>query len=173
MKLADLCRRGLLIALLILCGTVQAALGASGGITVLPDVSVTIQIVNFIFLIWVLNVVLYKPIRNILSKRKVTIEGLEKSVDDFQNDAREKENTWNAGIKEARKSGMQEKEALIQAAEEEERKIIEKINEKAQEDLAEIREKIQKDIEGVRQALQGEVGTFADAIGQKILGRAA
>ncbi|RPJ81803.1 MAG: ATPase, partial [Deltaproteobacteria bacterium] len=29
----------------------------------MPDSSVVIQVVNFIFLIWVLNIILYKPIR--------------------------------------------------------------------------------------------------------------
>ena len=44
--------------------------GGGGGITVIPDASVIIQIINFLFLIWVLNLIIFKPIRNILIQRK-------------------------------------------------------------------------------------------------------
>ncbi len=172
MKFSSLCRSGFWGGVLALGGTAQTAMGASGGITVLPDVSVFVQIVNFIFLIWVLNLILYRPIRNILLQRKKTIEGIEQRIDGFHDDAKEKENTWISGIKSARAKGLKEKEALIQAAEAEERKIIDRINRKAQEDLAEVIEKIEKDVEDVRVSLQQEIDGFADAIGQKILGRA-
>jgi len=172
MKFSSLCQSGFWGGVLALGGTAQTSMGASGGITVLPDVSVFVQIVNFIFLIWVLNLILYRPIRNILLQRKKTIEGIEQRIDGFHDDAKEKESTWISGIKSARAKGLKEKEALIQAAEEEERKIIDRINRKAQEDLAEVLEKIEKDVEDVRVSLQQEIDGFADAIGQKILGRA-
>ena len=44
------------------------------------DVSLLIQIINFIVLIWVLNLVLYKPIRNILIQRKEKVANLEKRL---------------------------------------------------------------------------------------------
>jgi F-type H+-transporting ATPase subunit b len=61
---------------------------------------------------------------------------------------------------------------LVQTAAEEEKAIIEKINQKAQAELVEMREKIAKDAETVRATLQKEIDVFADAIGEKILGRA-
>ena len=134
--------------------------------------SLLIQIVNFIFLIWVLNVVLYKPIRSVLIQRKEKVAGLNDKIEFLLRDAKEKDDTFSSGLKEARVNGLKEKEALLQAAGEEEKKIIEKINKKAQADLAEVREKIAKDAEEVRKSLQQELDVFANAIGQKILGRA-
>ena len=136
------------------------------------DVSVIIQVINFLFLIWVLNIILYKPIRKILLQRKETVTGLEQGIDTFATDAMEKDAAFAAGIKSARTRGLKEKGALLEAAVEEERKIIDKINEKAQADLTEVRRKISKDAENVKMKLQKEVDAFADAIGQKILGRA-
>ncbi len=150
---------------------IQTAGAASGGITVLPDASVFIQIVNFVFLIWALNVILYKPVRNILLKRKQKSDELQKSVDDCYEDAKEKESTWASGMKEARAKGVGLKDALIQAASEEEKAIIARINKKASEDLNEIREKIARDVDDVRASLQKEMDSFVNAIGQKILGR--
>ena len=136
------------------------------------DYSLGIQIINFLFLIWALNVVLYKPIRNILIQRKEKITGLEQNIDASNIDIKEKDDAFISGLKEARAKGMGEKDALIQVATDEEKMIIEKINQKAQADLAEVREKVAKDAEGVRVSLQEQLDDIAIAISHKILGRA-
>ena len=114
---------------------------------------------------------MYKPIRSILVKRKEKIDGLEETIEGLHGDAKEKENDWILGIREARTKGLDEKTSQIHAAETEEKQIIEKIDQKASEDLSNIRSKIAKDIDEVRTSLQKDVDTFVDAIGQKILGR--
>ena len=148
------------------------AFGAGGGITVMPDESLFIQIVNFLFLIWVLNTILYKPIRNILIQRREKFASLENNIELVNRDALEKDDAYTTGIREARMRGLQEKETLMQAAAADEKEIIDKINKKAQAELAEIREKIVTDAEVARESLQQEIDTFANAIGEKILGRA-
>lgn len=136
------------------------------------DGSIIIQIVNFIFLIWVLNIILYKPIRNVLLQRKERVADFEQSIEASRRDVEEKDEAFSLGIKEAKAKGLKEKEGLLQIASEEERKIIEKINEKAQADITNVRVKIAEDAESARKSLQQEIDTFADAIAQKILGRA-
>lgn len=136
------------------------------------DGSIIIQIVNFIFLIWVLNIILYKPIRSVLLQRKERVADFEQNIEASRKDVEEKDEAFSLGIKEAKAKGLKEKEGLLQIASEEERKIIEKINEKAQADIANVRAKIAEDAESARKSLQQEVDTFADAIAQKILGRA-
>ena len=171
------CRKGFkvclaLIMVVFLFYFAGIAFGSGGGITVIPDESVFIQIVNFLLIIWILNLVLYKPIRNILIQRKEKIAGLDQNIETINRDAKEKDDAFASGIKEARSKGLKEKEALLQEGAGEEREIIEKINQKAQADLAEMREKIAKDAEDVRTSLQKEIDAFANAIGEKILGRA-
>jgi F-type H+-transporting ATPase subunit b len=60
----------------------------------------------------------------------------------------------------------------LKEAAEEEKEIIEQINKKAQANLAEVREKVAKDAQNVRASLYKEIDTFANAISEKILGRA-
>ncbi len=136
------------------------------------DLSVIIQIVNFIFLIFALNIVLYKPIRAILIKRNQKVAGLEQGVETLNSDAREKDEAFAAGIKAARAKGLKEKEILLQAASEEEKQIVGKITQKAQAELADIRGKIAIEAEDVGKALLEQVDDYATSIGQKILGRA-
>ena len=136
------------------------------------DSSLLIQIVNFLFLIWALNVILYKPIRNILLKRKVFVSDLEEGIKTADGDAQEKEQAFSEGIRAARTDGVEQKKAMLEEAAQEEMAIVEKINSKAQADLAEVKAKIAEEADSVRESLQAELDTFAGAIGQKILGRA-
>ena len=135
------------------------------------DGSLFIQIANFLVLIWILNIVVYRPIRKILIERNERIDGLEKGIETRLKDAQEKDEEFSRGIREARVQGVKEKDALLDDAAAEEKQIIAKINEKAQADLVAVRAQIEKDIDEVRSALQSQVDDFARAIGQKILGR--
>lgn len=132
-----------------------------------------VQIANFLVIIFVLNMIVYKPIRGILKQRRAKIEGLENNIQSIGSDAEARNQSFEGGIKEARQKGQQQKEALLQAAADEEKAIVAQINEKAQQDLAAVKEKIAGDINSVRAALENEVDSFANAITQKILGRAA
>ena len=135
------------------------------------DSSIVIQIVNFVFLICVLNIVLYKPIRKVLQLRREKISGLEKSIQTSERDLKEKDEALLAAIKAARERGLKEKESLLNSATEDEKKIIESIHRKAQEEFLAVREQIAKDADIVRGVLQKEIDEFAAAIGRKILGR--
>lgn len=161
------------VVLVVFSGPAQASSGESGGgVTVVPDWSVIIQIANFVFLIFALNLLLYRPIRRILKERKEKVTGLESSIDQSARSAREKESAFAKALKDARAKGLKEKETLVQMAEEEERKLVAEISAKAQADLTVIREKITEEAERARQALQQEVEVFAGEITKKILGRA-
>ena len=180
MRISGVYRKGfpIFIMLALICLVFpQIVLGSSGesgggGVTVTPDGSIVIQIVNFLFTIWVLNLLLYRPIRKILTQRKEKVDGLELAIETSNNDVRKKDDAFAAGIKEARARGFKEKDALLQQAGDEEKSIIADINRKAQAELAQIREQIKKDAEVARQSLQSEIDDFADQISQKILGRA-
>ncbi len=137
------------------------------------DLSIFILMFNFLLLIWIMNMILYKPIRKILVERKEKITGLEGTIEGCAKDVDDQKATYVSGIKAARAKGQKEKEALLQAATEEESAIIGKINEKAKAELVEIKEKISKDADAVRVELEKEIDAFVDAIGNKILGRAA
>ena len=159
--------------LILFSGQALASSGESGGgVTVIPDASVIIQIANFLFLIVALNFILYRPIRKILSDRKEKIKGLGASTENAVKSLQEKERTLAKAIKDARARGLKEKENLVTQAEGEERKLIEAINARAQSELEETRQKIAGEAEAVRQSLQRQVETFASEITKKILGRA-
>lgn len=165
-------------AALVVCGltllpvVARAADEGGGGVTVIPDWSVSIQIVNYLFLIFALNLLLYRPIRRVLKERRDKTQGMEQSIQGADQSVLEKEAAFAKAIKDARALGLKAKEAMIQEAAAEERRLIDGINAKSQADLEDMRRKIQADAARARQTLQQDIGAFAEQITQKILGRA-
>ena len=141
-------------------------------ITVIPDISLVYQMINFLVLLFVLNLVLYKPIRNVLLERKAKIEGMQNGAGKAQSDLVAGEDAYNNGLKQARSKGLKSKEAFIEEASKEEKEIIDRINKKAQANFAEIKKQVAQETEQARKALEAEVDAYAKAIGEKILGRA-
>jgi len=136
------------------------------------DGSVFIQIINFLLLIWLLNMVLYKPIRNILKERNERIANLETSVQKCTADAESSESNYKEGLDQARKRGLDQKNKLIQEAVEHERALVSDLNQKAMKEMEQIKQRIQSDVGKAKMKLAEEIESFAQAIGQKILGRA-
>ena len=141
-------------------------------ITVIPDGSFVIQMINFLVLLWILNLVFFKPIRKVLIQRKEKITGLEEGVEKLAKEVVEKDNAFENGLKEARIKGLKEKETFIEEASGEEKEIIEKINKKAQAKLAEIKKQVAEETEKARAELEKDIENYARGIGEKILGRA-
>ena len=141
-------------------------------ITVIPDISLVYQMINFLILLFVLNLVLYKPIRNVLLERKAKIEGMQEGAQKASNDLVAGEDAYKDGLKQARSKGLKEKEIFIEAASQEEKEIIDRINKKAQANLVEIKKQVADETEQARKMLETEVEAYANAIGEKILGRA-
>jgi F-type H+-transporting ATPase subunit b len=137
------------------------------------DWTLWVQIANFLILVFILNLILYKPIRKILRQRKEKLQGLMESINTGSKQAEDKDQAFADGIKEARATGQKEKEAVLQAAAEQERLIIADINAKARADLEAVKAQIAKEAGAVKEELEKEVDAFADSITQKILGRAA
>jgi F-type H+-transporting ATPase subunit b len=162
----------ILLPVVLLVSFAGIAFGAGASISVIPDLSLFVQIANFLIIIWVLNIILYKPIQNILIQRKEKITNFEQNIEKLNEDTAEKDGAYLSGIKNARVRGLNEKEALLKKGAEEEKRIIEQINQRAKTNLAEVREKITRDAQKVRSALHKEIDTFANAISEKILGRA-
>lgn len=141
-------------------------------ITVIPDISLVYQMINFLILLFVLNQVLYKPIRKVILDRRQKVEILKDNADQASNDLFSQEQSYKNRLKQAKDEGLQEKSIFLEKALQEEKEIIEKINKKAQSNLTQVKEQIAREREQARKTLEDEVDIFASAISEKILGRA-
>jgi len=141
-------------------------------ITVFPDISLMYQMINFLVLLFVLNLVLYKPIRKVILERKAKIDGMQAEANKAAVDLIAGEDAYKNGLKQARSEGLKKKEAFVEEASQEEKEIIDQINKKAQATLAQVKKQVADETEQARKSLEGEIEAYAAAISEKILGRA-
>ncbi|PIE62211.1 MAG: ATPase [Desulfobacter postgatei] len=141
-------------------------------ITVIPDISAIYQMVNFLVLLFLLNLVLYKPIRNVLRERKAKFGTLRSDAEKAAADLEKQKEDHEKGLRQARGEGLKKKEAFIEEASAQEKEIINRINQKAQANFAQIKAQVAEETKQARKALEAEVEVYAKAIGEKILGRA-
>jgi F-type H+-transporting ATPase subunit b len=135
------------------------------------DWTLLLQFANFMFLLVVLNVLLFKPLRAALAARKATIDGdlaRSRSLDE-QVQAQVAE--YEAKLQEARQRGSQERMALRQAAQAEEARLLGAANESASQRLQTLKEQVAGEAATARQGLRGETEALARQIAGKVLGR--
>jgi len=136
------------------------------------DWTLFLQFANFMILMAVLNVLLFKPLRAALQARKATIEGCRAKVQDIDEQVQAQVARYEAQLQEARLQGGQERAALRKMAQEEESRILGEANQASAVKLQTIKEQIQAEAGVARQTLRNETETLAKEIAGKVLGRA-
>ena len=136
-----------------------------------PNVTVFIQIANFLFLLFVLNIIFYRPIRRILGRRSEEVRGLNESIGDF----REKSDQYGKDLEEsyrgARGEGFKEKDKLKKAGTRVEKEILQEAISSAETKIGKAKDEIDRSMTGVRQSLEDELNMFSKELVEKILGR--
>lgn len=133
--------------------------------------SLLIQIVNFLLLLFLMNIFLYKPIRKILTRRNEETSSLEGSIEDYQNRSAQDENSIKEGMVLARKEGYKEKENLKGQGLDAEKGLLQKASSSAEEKIGKAKKELEKRMVDVRKALDDQVASFSEELAEKILGR--
>jgi len=133
--------------------------------------SLFVQIANFLFLLFILNILLYRPIRKVLSRRNDEMNSFQNLIEDYQDRFARDEKDLKNNMIEARKEGFKEKEAFKGEGLEEEKGILKEATTSAEEKIGKARDEMQENLVNVRQSLQSEVEGFSKELAEKILGR--
>jgi F-type H+-transporting ATPase subunit b len=135
------------------------------------DITLLLQIVNMVVLMFLLNGVLYKPIRRVLKERSARMRGMEEDIAKFERNARLRQEEVDAKMAKASgkaKAALDSARAEAQQAGEQRLAAIKAEADQAKEaKLAELK----AEIGGARSTLQENLQGFANAMAGKILGR--
>jgi F-type H+-transporting ATPase subunit b len=135
------------------------------------DGTVILQIANFLVLLVVMNIILYKPIRGILAKRDEEMASRQKMIDDYQGRVRDNEEAIESGMVSARKEGYQEKESLKVLGQEEEKGVLQEAGAAVERKLTAAKQEIEVKVAAARETLESEISDFSNELAEKILGR--
>jgi len=135
------------------------------------DITLFIQIINMIVLMFLLNGVLYKPVKKILKERSEKLQGMQGEISEFEMNAKLRQEEVDAKMAKASgkaKAALDTARAGAQASGDEKLAAI-----KAEADstkdakLADVKSQI----ESARKSLQADLDGFATEMASKILGR--
>jgi F-type H+-transporting ATPase subunit b len=140
-------------------------------VQVLPDLTFFVQMAIFLVLVFVLNALLYKPILNIIDRRKKQLEELENEIKLFNESVNTKAAEYEEKLKQAKANAAELKKAIIQEGNEQAKKIVDVVRAEIPVMTQEFQQKIEKEIQAARQILDKQSQKLSLDIAQKVLGR--
>jgi F-type H+-transporting ATPase subunit b len=135
------------------------------------NASLFYQMANFLVLMFLLNLVLYRPLRRIVRERKEKMDGLSAAAQADQEALTRAETSLAQGRREAQQAGMARKNDLRGQALDREKDLLAKVHADMEAESARLSREIADQIALARQALQAQVESFSLAAAHKILGR--
>jgi len=135
------------------------------------DWTILLQAANFMVLMLVLNIILYRPLRDILNKRRDSVEGGHGRARELEAQIADKMNRYQEQLQQAKLKGNEEKAALRASAARDEAEMLAAAHKVASEQLQTIKSKVQAEATSARKSLQVETETLAAHVATKVLGR--
>lgn len=129
------------------------------------------QFANFVVLMLVLNIILYRPLRAMLEKRRETIEGGHEKARSLEGQVEEKMARYQQQLQEAKMKAGQERAVLREEAAKEEAKILGAAREKANENVQAVKNQVAAEAKSAGETLKEETRAMAGLIASKVLGR--
>jgi F-type H+-transporting ATPase subunit b len=135
------------------------------------NITLIIQIINFLALLLVLNALLYKPVIAKIREREARIRNDREKAVELDGQVQEQEKRHQQELAVVRQTGAQEKSALTVEAKKKEAEILDKARDEASRIVEDMKASIRVEAEEVRKALTAEMTPLAQSISEKILGR--
>ena len=129
------------------------------------------QIINFLLLVFLLNVVLFRPIRNALRDRQAKLLAQEAEINVLTDQGRSLEDEIKEELAAARRAGAGARETLKQEGAQAEATLLEEVKRQVEMEWATVEKKIKADMAKARKSLQTQTQSFAQLLATKILGR--
>lgn len=135
------------------------------------DITILYQFANFLILLILLNIFLFKPLLGAINKRQGAIQSLVGRVEKAKKDAGDFEKQYDEMMYEKKRPVVASKDAALAEANEGAAKIIEKARFELADELARIKSEIEVEGNKVYTALRADVDRLSSDAAQKILKR--
>ena len=130
------------------------------------------QLVNFLIILTVLNLILFRPIRGIIKKRAEVMSEKLGSIEAFTAQAESKLENYKASLTGARVEAQQMRVSLKAEGTEAEAAVLSKAGAEAAEKVAAARKEIDGQKQAALKALRNEVAGYAKNVADKVLSKA-
>ena len=155
-----------LISISVAFGAEQKSL-----VAVIPDYTLLIQMGLFLSLMFVLNILLYKPILSIIERRKKQLEESENEIKLFNESVEKRVAEYEEKLKQAKIKGSELKKEIIQEGVNQAKNIIDVVRNEIPVISREFQQKMDKEVEKAKLILDSHSKELSLEIARKVLGR--
>lgn len=137
------------------------------------DINLTlfVQMANFLVLIVILNYLLYKPILAILDKRKRCLDESEGEIKRLNATVEQKAAEYEEKLRLAKQDALGKKNEILKEAADSAKAIIDERRSKIPAMLAEFQGKVGQEVDAARRILKDQSQKISAEIAEKVLGR--
>lgn len=135
------------------------------------NITLVIQLANFIVTLVVLNFLLIRPIRDIVKKRRDHASGMLSDAESFTTGAAEKLENYEASLGKAREEASVVRENLKNEGAARESELLGRAQREAQEFLASSRESTRQAVADTMAAMEKQVPELAKMAATRLLGK--
>jgi F-type H+-transporting ATPase subunit b len=128
-------------------------------------------IINFLVLVFLLNMVLFRPIRNALKERQARLDAQAADISLMETQGQGLDSEIMDKLAAARREGAGVREALKQEGAAAETSLLEEVKREVDLEWSRMEQKIKDDVGRARESLKAQAQSFAQLLASKILGR--
>ena len=140
-------------------------------VKVIPDYTLFIQMIIFLALVLVLNILLYKPILSIIDRRKKQLEESENEIKLFNESVEKRVAEYEEKLKQAKIKATELKKEIIQEGANQAKNIVDVVRNEIPAMAREFQQKMDKEVEKAKVILDSHSKELSVQIAQKVLGR--
>ena len=135
------------------------------------NLTIVVQVIQFLILVFILNRLLFKPIGQVLAERQQKITSWEEKTQNLQETARLNLEKYENQLIEERLKARESQEQLTRELKEKEDENIKAVSEKAALIVAETQQALEQERERLRVELRQQAKELSQILAEKVLGR--
>lgn len=134
------------------------------------DITLVIQLINFFIALFFLNILLIRPVREIIRQRNTLMDNIASEADNFHAEAVKKLENYEAQLAAARKEAGQTREEGKNAGLAELQAIVGQAQQSARQLLEDNRQALQGHADQALSELRNGIHDFSEKVGKKLIG---
>jgi F-type H+-transporting ATPase subunit b len=135
------------------------------------NLTIVIQVLQFLILMFILNRLLFKPISQVMAERKAKINAWEEKTQNLQDSARVKLEKYENQLREERTQAQERQEQLTKELKKKEEENLRTVSEEAAGLVASAQRVIVEETERLRLELRHQAVELSQILAEKVLGR--
>jgi F-type H+-transporting ATPase subunit b len=135
------------------------------------DYTILVQMVNFIALMFILNILLYKPILKIIEKRKRQMDESESEIKRMNQTVEQKMAEYEEKVRLAKAEALEQKNAIVKEGSDAAKGIIDAVRGEIPGMMEQFHARINQEVEQARAILHSQSRKISLDIAEKVLGR--